>query len=1070
MIPKNQILQQMKNLKVYKASAGSGKTFTLAVEYIRLLIIDPFNYSHILAVTFTNKATGEMKDRIVSTLHGLAAGLPSVDDYLDKLSSRLKENGYTYSEEYIRRQSQKALDLIIHDYSHFRIETIDAFFQSIIRVLARELNLTANLRVDLNQDEALDEAVQAMIDSISEDKETREAVKSYVFDNLSEGANWKIADRMKDFSRHIFSEVYLKNKNLLLNKTDIKTFREFKSYLRNREKMITEQQKVIGQQFLELCTHSGFTSDDFSGKSRQGLWPFFSKMADGVIPNVTDTIRGYLTKDFSKTPAVISCAPQIIDLLSKAILLLDESAPVLASIRLLLKNLNQTMLLSKVDERLRRLNEEANRFLLADTAYFLRELISGSDVPFIYEKAGSQFRYIMIDEFQDTSELQWDNFKPLLSNSLSAGNDCLLVGDVKQSIYRWRNSDWSILNNIGSGEFAGYIDDKPLDTNYRSAENIVEFNNDFFQTVIPVLKDNLIAACNADSSLAKDLETAYSTVFQKVPDSKKGIGSVVMQSFESEDDYTEDILNRLSEQILSLLGFGVRQSDIAILVRTRKETAMICRSLAASLPSDVKVISSEAYMLSSSPALEIMVAALRLLASPNERLLRLNLAYKYQMKVVQSHNPQSQIDKRRFFLLESDTLQSMLPTEFVKSEGELASMPLYELCERLYSIFRLDVIPDQDAYLFSFFDELSAYVGDKPSTIASFIETWDKSIGSKTIPSAASDGIQIMTIHKSKGLEFHTVFVPFCTWEIGVKRSFSPVLWCQPRSEEFRKIPLAALSFSNDMKMSEFSDEYDRELLKTYVDNLNLIYVAFTRPSRNLFVYTGAKLRQTKNGISKSTSAFDCYDLLKLTVLKDCDTYSKGEIYTIVKDRHVVCEEIPISFRSGSCNVQFRQSNKSEEFINGSGSDSDYYINKGLVVHKVMEMLQSFSDLDRILLQLDCDGVFPDRAFRDDVEQTVRRALSDTTVSRWFSPEWTVLNECSILSTDSDGNVLVHRPDRVITDGSETIVIDYKTGRQSDSHVRQVENYMELLRQMGYPNVKGYLWYMNRKDIVAIEE
>lgn len=1083
----------MQNLNVYRASAGSGKTFTLAVEYIRLLVIDPTNYRHILAVTFTNKATGEMKDRIVTKLHGLACADGTADDYMKQLLDRFKQEGKNFTRDYISAQARLALDHIIHDYSHFRIETIDAFFQSVVRQLARELNLTANLRVDLNQDDALAEAVQAMIDSIGDDKDTHDAISSFVSDNIDSDAKWGIAKTMTDFSKHIFKEEYLKNKDLLNGKTNPQAYRTFKKHLRQLSDRLTSEESAFGNEFIDFCNQHGLDVSDFcNGKSTRGIWLFFEKLSLGQSPNVSPAVRGYLINHWLKDEANQMYESQLVDLLNRTIDCIEKHAQMKAGIRLLLANLNKTMLLSKVNEKLRTLNEEADRFLLADTAYFLRELIGDSDIPFIYEKAGTEFHYIMIDEFQDTSELQWDNFKPLISNSISAGHGCLLVGDVKQSIYRWRNSDWNILNNIDKGDFHQMVNIKPLDTNYRSAKRVVEFNNDFFEKAGGVIKEKFTELCPDAAELTVAIQNAYKDVKQKIHDEVEGYVEVVIDENEDEGrKFKDDVYVRLGEQINDMLGKGVKPGDMAILARRGDDVRDISSYLTEVLPDNVSIISNEAFMLESSPAIMILIGALTVLSAPDDRFARLLLAYRCLSQGVTHID--SPISVQQLFASSDETVNQYLPAEFVEKESRLAYLPLYELCEQLASIFSVDKMKGQDAYLFCFMDELSAFVHDRPATIALFLKYWADVLHETTIPSVASDGIQVMTIHKSKGLEFHTVFVPFCTWPVEVAKI--PTLWCKPHSQEFSEIPLVALDFGNDMSASEFHDEYDHEQLKTFVDNLNLMYVAFTRATRNLFIYTGRDVIKNNDGENRKCK-YSCFDVLKSVFADDVMRFGnicyaepkkeqeqeldggntaqeplqpEGEATENANDDETSQGLLVVKFSNTPVSAEFRQSNKSRDFINGEDAEhTDYYINKGLVIHKIMEMITVPEDVERVMLQLDCEGAFPDADFRRDIDATMSDAFADCRVRRWFSPEWTVLNECSILFTDDGGNVLSRRPDRVICNGDETIVIDYKTGRQSDEHIRQVELYIDLLRQMDYPNVHGYLWYINRKDIVDL--
>lgn len=1057
----------MHKLNVYRASAGSGKTFTLAVEYIRLLIENPYNYKNILAVTFTNKATSEMKERIITKLHALSVADGSANDYLQVIQEKFKQENLIYSDKTIQERASKALELIIHDYSHFRIETIDSFFQSIIRQLARELNLTANLHLDLDQAEVLKEAIQSMISTIKEEPVLHNAILSYINDNISENNNWQITSQMEQFSVHIFNEKYLKSKHLMHKTDNIFQFIEFKKNLiKQKEELLNDNQKNA-QAFMDICNTKGFNCEDFIGKSR-GIYPFFEKISKGLEVNITKTIRNFVDSPMSKDPKIQESESIFSELLIKII----KNQELLNDIDLCKANINKTMLLSSIDNKVRKLNEEANRFLLADTAYFLRQLIDESDVPFIYEKAGTTFKYIMIDEFQDTSELQWENFCPLISNSIASNNGCMLVGDVKQSIYRWRNSDWSILNNISDSKFHQDINISSLDTNFRSAETVVKFNNNFFKNVLPCIENHLKAECvNIDNEYITTLYNAYADVEQNVSKKNIGKGFVSVESYitEENDDvkYRERILEQMTQQICDLLDSGLKADNIAILARTSKDISQICDYLNTQIGDRIKIVSNEAFKLCNSSIIEVIICALRVLIAPKDHLTRVILTYKYLTYINFSECDKYNI--KQLCKSSTEELNEILPKEFSDNESHMCFIPLYELCERLCNIFSNKEIKSQDAYLFSFFDQLSSYVHDKPATIQSFIEYWEESMSKNSIPNTSSEGIKLMTIHKSKGLEFHTVFIPFCDWEMDPHTNkLKPTLWCEPHTKDSDLVPLVALSYGNSMKESSFYHEYNEEFLKTNVDNLNLIYVAFTRASQNLFIYTGMDN-------SKKTHKYTVYNLLNETVLnQNNDAHKEGTICTENPDCLIDKITKKIEFDNHPINVQFLQSNKSRNFISQNSDDAehdyDYYINKGLVIHKIMESISSSDDIARIMLQLENDGTFPSKEFKLDIEETIHKAFSNPNVSNWFSDKWNVMNECNIIYRDEKGQTQSRRPDRVIFNNEETIVIDYKTGKQSNAHAEQIIQYIKLLKNMNYPNVHGFLWYMQRNDIVKIED
>lgn len=424
-----------RKLKVYKASAGSGKTFTLAAEYIKLLVQNPMNYRHILAVTFTNKATAEMKMRILSQLYGLYnngqdAPLPESNDYLEEIRKDEEIRQMNLSDKEIRRRCGIALKSMMHDFSRFRIETIDSFFQSVVRELAHELNLTANLRVDLKDAQVLSEAVKQMIDELQDGSEVFRSVFDFIQEKIEASKNWHIDAELEDFGRNIFNEQFLQcERSVRAKLSDLKSLREYKQKLYQLRNETQATLKALGQEFLEHCTHAGITTDDFKGKSRS-IFGFFEKLANGDLPNVTATVKKHVDDpdawaDKSHPEVRAMAETTFMPLLERTLKELATGIVILNSVKVVSQHINHLMLINTVDEKVRQLNSDANRFLLADTAHFLRDLICGSDIPFIYERTGTQFHHIMIDEFQDTSSLQWENFKPLLLNSLSADKRCL---------------------------------------------------------------------------------------------------------------------------------------------------------------------------------------------------------------------------------------------------------------------------------------------------------------------------------------------------------------------------------------------------------------------------------------------------------------------------------------------------------------------------------------------------------------------------------------------------------------------------------------------------------------------
>ena len=609
-------------LTVYKASAGSGKTFTLAVQYIKHLIGEESGnaYSHILAVTFTNKATAEMKDRILQQLFGIWKGLPSSEGYLRVLQQEMRTDGIEIPEEDIRRRAGRALCRILHDYDRFRVETIDAFFQSVVKNLAHELNLNANLKVDLNDGEVLNAAVDRIMERLHLTPVILNWVLEYVEDRIANDQRWDIAKEVKSFASWIFKEAYLTHEQEL--RSVLKENQKIAELRKALNQILQESEDIIQSavdNFRDELEQRGLTCATFSRGST--LDTYLKRLANGLFEaEFGDTLQKYidnpsnmLRKADRNVPELCEAATHFSGLLSD---LRDFQQKCLIrhnSAKLSLKHLNPLRLLEVIDEEVARLNHENNRFLLAKTPILLHDLMEDQDAPFIYEKMGTYVHHIMIDEFQDTSAMQWKNFKVLLQEGMASGHGNLIVGDVKQSIYRWRNGDWSILNHIDK-EMAAYRPDiRNLSTNHRSERRLIAFNNAFFPAAAAALDD---IAPEASTKLAE----IYADVAQQCPPQKTDNGYVGIRFYDEKDKTNEiQMLDELCQQVERLHREGLPYGKMAILLRKRKFADPIIRHFATRLP-DVKIVSDEAFLLSSSLAINILIAAMRHMVNPEDKV------------------------------------------------------------------------------------------------------------------------------------------------------------------------------------------------------------------------------------------------------------------------------------------------------------------------------------------------------------------------------------------------------------------------------------------------------------------
>lgn len=1073
-------------LTVYKASAGSGKTFTLATEYIRLLVENPQSYRTILAVTFTNKATEEMKTRILSQLYGIWKQLPESDRYLKAIEEKTGLAPETISE-----RAGQGLANLLHNYNYFRVETIDTFFQSVLRNMARELDLTTNLRIGLNDVQVEELAVDQMIEDLSTTDIVLQWILKYIMENISDDKSWNVISQIKKFGRTIFRDEYKQVSRALEKKmSEPGFFDDYTACLREIRKKAVERMEEIAESFFDTLDGEGLTIDDFLyGKA--GICGFFIKLRQGTFDEsivgkrVTDCL-GDPTKWCKKThperEMIISLADGPLgEILRYAMDERPRQWKLYNSADLTLRHLNQLRLLSSIERKVRELNETSNRFLLSDTQQLLHSLISDSDSPFIFEKIGTQLEHVMIDEFQDTSTIQWQNFKVLLAETMShEQGSSLIVGDVKQSIYRWRSGDWRLLNDIEKQFNNQLITTLPLKTNYRSERNIVTFNNIFFRQAANL---EYLSQEELNKAEAEQLQKAYADVVQEIPENRQAKGEILFRLFPGED-YEEVILQQLAETIGTLTARGIPQKDIAILVRVNAYIPIIAQYFMEQMP-EVTIVSDEAFRLDASPAVNLLVQALRLLTHPDDQLTKASIVKLWHIDVLQENTTDNDL------LLSTCDLNSMLPEAYRGHDKELIAMPLYELVEHLYAIFTLEHLNEQSAYVCAFYDQLAAYVSENTASIDGFLKEWDETLCGKTIQSDETEGVRIVSIHKSKGLEFNYVICPFCDWQL--EKQSGNILWCKPGEKPFNELPIAPIDYSQKQMMGTiYEHDYLHEHLQNTVDNLNLLYVAFTRACKGLYVFGRRKLAN-----SRSTLIEQCLPLvaeeLPEAILEGLENeqspivFSFGELEAGYASRASKTskanktnknpflqpsEPLTVDYRHQESKVTFRQSNRSRDFVSEKDEDNEQqrnYIQTGLVLHQLFSTIRTIDNIEDALRQLQFEGVIYDEHITADrITNMLRKRLSNPKVADWFSPRWTLFNECTILSVEN-GEVKEQRPDRVMTDGKEWIVVDFKFGSSKPEYHDQVRTYMDLLASMGHTHITGYLWYVYSNKIEEVK-
>lgn len=1070
-------------LTIYRASAGAGKTHKLTGEYLTLLFSAPGAFRRILAVTFTNKATDEMKSRIVAELHNLASGAPS--DYLPALMQR-----YELPEARLRKQAHQILIALLHDYSAFNISTIDRFFQQITRAFSREIGLQGGYNIELDTNLVLNEAVDELMNDLAkpEHKELLGWLISFAEDRIEEGKGWDFRQEILSLAGELFKESYKAFYRAQACPSDNK--QNLSRYKEDLYKVIQSkenQAKRIGEEAMRLMAQHGLKPTDFAGGSRSPLL-LFQVWAKGELKAPSDTFRGladqpeaYSTKKAStdlKEQISAAVADGLNDCVKQAIDLYEGMTDYFTA-KEIVRDYYTLGILTDVAQQINAYREKNNVMLIADTTELISKVIEGSDTSFIYEKTGTQVDHYMIDEFQDTSGMQWDNFRPLVGESMAQGLDNLIVGDVKQSIYRFRNSDWTLLDQQVRQDFNGdEVVEETLKDNWRSCHHVVAFNNALF-TIAPMLLQQHYNESLESSSLSQEeqmrfnlqLMRAYDKSYQRIPPRfAQQAGHVRIDFLEAseESDWEEQALAQLPETLQQLQAHGYALRDIAILVRKKKEASQVAKTLLTykeehpNSPYRYDILSDEALYISGSPTVRFFIAVLRFLCNPRDKALRRLAVYSYRVMC------------DTFSTADSDQEQ------WASQLLGYARHALYELTEALFRLVADHISPSEQAFAQAFLDKVAEFTQKERADLNEFLKWWDESGCQQTI--AAPEGqnaVRILTIHKSKGLGFKAVVLPFCGWELDHKWH-APTLWCQPKEAPFNQLPLVPIRYGKGLSMTHFATDYFQERLNAYMDNLNTLYVGLTRAKEELVLFAPKPKAASKGKKEETLSSIGdlLWRSLQLTVAHtregealeslpahfdlEVGRFEWGDWWTTTqKHNEQTVEEIPmerIVSISPDERLHLRLHGKSYFFDNTRRKH-------GTLMHEVLSRIRTVDDIRQAVEGYRMEGVINHEESTLLVDK-LSRLLDTPEATEWYDGRYRVLNEVEILF----GSGLAKRPDRVMLRGDEVVVIDYKFGqRKLKAHQAQVREYLRLIREMGYKTVSGYIWYVELGKIETVK-
>ena len=1060
-----------KRLIVYSASAGTGKTYTLAARYIALLMdsADDRAYRHILAVTFTNKATAEMKQRILSWLFRSSKAIelesPRVDEFLDTVRSfmRSKPDNATMA-----AKAERIYHNILAEYDDMRVSTIDAFLQQLITGMAQMLGIGADFGVELDSDHVISTAVDEVMTDGS--KESVGVLANYMEERMNDEKGWDVRRDLIAMTKELLKEAVMKDRDeIVLDPAKISKYKKAINWRLNPH--VQEMRKLYER--VKDCE----ANDEIDhGTHYYSFIKRIGNSLEGKAEN-KDAFRGLGPKDKEKLPmadfyAKVTQRPEIQDILIRMQELTAPCRKAYLSSKITSRYLNDLAMMSFVSDNVTRNLDEANTILLARTAYVLQSALKTGDADFILEKAGIRYRHIMIDEFQDTSTLQWAVFCQLISEILSSGGTTLIVGDVKQSIYRWRNGDYRIMQGLHTTNF--------LTTNFRSQARVVEFNHNLFEYL-----------CRKDGYAHK-----FADIYREIKTDERGnpmpfdiadfcnkadkdAGYVQVKTYKYKDKAQEEHLKRsvVKERMMddmfadigALIDKGAAMSEILILVRKNKQAKEIIRQYAKSdlASRGARLCSNDSFLLDSSRSVLVVINALKFIASGEVMA---------DMYLKMCGVPTDGLGKSLMRFPLNELVEKVIKTTLLDNEGKL----------------RFNDIP----YLNCLVDEVGNYVKSYGSNVNDFLVYWDDELHKKAIPASGNEGARIMTIHNAKGLESKYVFIPFCDWELVEDRSGSK-LWhkavCKPgKGEDVEMLKLIPAEVVKGIDETDYKDAYEAEHDAQRVDNLNLLYVAFTRAADQLYVYsdvdesTDFANPKTVGDLVRGYVGEDDFCVGEKTIMADARPFDDTPF-----EHHFNNDElVSYTFCSSEDAIRFRQSQESLSYMQRGAEDADEIIgriNAGNLRHDIFAHINTKADTDRVIHDFYTRGVIESQAEAEAIAEEMERAWRNPQMSDWFGGGWRVLREVSVLRPKDEYEAEVAawrsmpeaqrgpmpkrelRPDRVMVRDGEAVVLDFKFGKHNHTkYSEQVKQYMLLLQKMGYSRVTGYLWYGKDGELVKV--
>lgn len=1067
----------MPKLKIYKASAGSGKTFQLVREYLLIVFHNPDEFQHVLGVTFTNKATGEMKSRILEELDKLSSGKDS--DHLQALMEHFKK-----PEAWVKQRAAVLYSRALHQYHEFHIQTIDSFFQRIIRGFARDIGLTAGFNLELDTDMVLNVCIEDLMNDLQEDSEYGEWLIRFAEERIEENKHWDLQSELFNFSKEVFKEKFSSIANEIIAFVEDKNkIKALFSAIRSQVNDFEEKMDELGTKGLKIIDAHGLEIEDFS-HGKAGFAAVFQKVKNKKFdfgPRIlgaanNDTAWYAKSKPKEIIEKITNVYPLLNPVLCEIIDLYKQEGKVYFAAQNAKKYLYQLGVLSLILQYIRKYRDEQDVILIPDTAPLIHQIVKHNEEAFIYEKTGTYFHHFLLDEFQDTSELQWENFKPLISNSISQDYVSLLVGDVKQSIYRFRNGDWRLLMYKARQDIP-YSEVISMDTNFRSAEMIVRFNNTLFSLIPSMLGEGfkkIFQQAGVDSEVPGWFELAYANQAQRfIP--KNGKGYVLVKKFpkEKESNSPDPALDAMISIIEDALLRDYALRDIVILCRKYNDVEKAYDYLSTYGKPEWKIVSEKSLQLKNNGYVRIIFAGLQWLAYPQDVISRANLiteVVKYKLK---------DSDQALWNNIQNPptSLQA-----FFEEAASIRQMVIMDAMIRIHELFDDAGLFDQNEDIIFFqtlLDEVIEFMRTGDHTLAALVDWLDEAGLEKSVQQSESmNAIRILTIHKSKGLEFPIVIIPFFNWSLNHENNTNNILWEKPPVELGWEVPVIPLSYKKELVNSYFAEHYLNEYFAAAMDALNLMYVALTRPKNELYVFVQANSESKNNDeiLPKNVGEL-LFDTIKSKAEVDDSRDLFVSLYSNFSESAMVLElgeKVGDIQEKKKTDESFLQQefllklpwekltvpSLSANYLDGVGEER----RKGIVIHELLSKLRHMDDFQRLLAEVTMYG--PDAGWIvEELNQIKNEFASHPLLNTWFDSKAEAITEQSIIASDGKA----YRPDRIVRTANQIVVIDFKTGEQHPEYVKQVRQYKTVLQNIYQETVNAYLVYISPIQVIEVE-